>query len=126
MKIQKLIKAKKVILEHIEDKITPKLGYKLMKFCKALDAEEEFFDGKMSEIVAIYCKRNDDGTYVKNENGGIEIMDDKLDECHKAIDELNSVEVEKPNFFFTVDELSELKLSISDLLYLEDFIEEEH
>lgn len=124
MKIHQIMKAKRAILEHIEDKLTPKLGYKLMKFCKAMDAEEEFFDGRMSEIVAMYCKRDENGSYVRNENGGYEIVDDKVDECNKAVDELNSVEVEKPNFTFTIEELSELKLSVADLIYLEDFIEE--
>lgn len=124
MNIQRIMKAKRVILEHIEDKITPKLGYKLMKFCKAMDAEEEFFDGRMAEILANYCKKNGDGTYVRNENGGFEIREDKIDECNTAVNELNSVEVEKPDFTFTIEELSELKLSVADLIYLEDFIKE--
>ena len=47
MKIQKIIKAKQVIAEHIEEKITPKLGYKLLKLCKAIETEEEFFNKRM-------------------------------------------------------------------------------
>ena len=124
MKIQKVIKAKQVISEHIEEKITPKLGYKLLKLCKAIETEEEFFNKRMSKIVADYCKKNEDGTYVKNENGGIEIIEAEVENCNKAIDELYAVEVAMPDITFTIEELGELKLSVADLIYLEDFIKE--
>ncbi len=122
MNIQKLLKTKKVVLGFMEEKLSPKLGYKMLKFCKAIDTEEEFFNGRMMEIVAKYCKKNENGSYERTENGGIAIQEDKRDDCNKAVEELNSLEVEKPNFTFTIEELSELKLSVADLIYLDEFI----
>ena len=124
MNIQKLLKAKKVIANFAEEKISPKLGYKFLKFCKAIDAEEEFFNERMNELVETYCKKNDDGSYVRTNDGGLCIYDDKIEECNKAVKELNALEVDKPTFIFTIAELEELKLSVADLMCLDDFIEE--
>lgn len=124
MEINKLLKIKEIIDKYAHDKISVKLGYKFMKFCKSIEIEEAFFNERMVEIVSAYCKKDGHGTYIRTETGGIEIIEDKIDECNKALEELNSLEVKKPDFVFTLDELEELKLSISDLAILDDFIVE--
>ena len=124
MKLQKIIKAKQVIMEHATEKVAPALGYKLLKLCKAIETEEEFFNKKMADIIETYCKKNEDGSYVENQKGGLEIKDGKIDECNEAIKELNAVEVDIPDITFTIEELSELKLSVTDLMWIDDFIKE--
>ena len=52
-------------------------------------------------------------------------MESAEDECNKAFAELDAVEVEAPSTLFTLDELSEIKLSVEDMVALSPFITEE-
>lgn len=124
MNILTLINATKVFNQIVQEKISPKLAYKILKLCKGAAEEEQFYDKKRSEIIQEYAVKDVDGKVAVSEDGMITIMPDKIPEAEKALQELNTIEVEVPNIKFTLDELEELKLSVSDMFALEAFIEE--
>ena len=124
MNIQKLIQAKGVFSPLIRQKLSPKLSYKLLKFIRSIEAEEEFYNSKLREIINEYCKKDDEGKFVI-ENGEVVFIEDTESEGRKSIEELNNTEVESPNISFTLDELQDVALSVVDIAKIEDFIKEE-
>ena len=124
MNIQKLIQAKGVFAPLIRQKLSPKLSYKLLKFIRSIEAEEEFYNSKLREIINEYCKKDDEGKFVI-ENGEVVFIEDTESEGRKSIEELNNTEVESPNISFTLDELQDVALSVVDIAKIEDFIKEE-
>lgn len=123
MIIKQLIGAKRVIMSLIEEKISPKLSYKLMKFIGKIEVEEKFYNTKCEELIQKYGERDEKNKLIYLETG-VKIKKDKLLEFQSELDELDKVEVEKPDTVFTLDELDELKLSVADMYFLQDFIVE--
>ena len=121
MQIGTLIKTKNVLVQFFTEKLTPKLSYKLMKFISKIETEEKFFNEKMREIIDKYGEKDEKGKLIPMDNG-IKLKDGTAFECNKEIAELESIEVEAPNITFTLDELSEIKLSVQDMFLLSEFI----
>lgn len=124
MQIIKLIQAKNVLAPVFQEKLSPKLSYKLMKFLNKINVEERFYGEKMREIIAQYCEKDNDGKYIQTDVG-LQIKNGCIDECNQAISELDLTEVDVPDIAFTIDELSEIKLSVNDMMALSPFITEE-
>ena len=124
MKIELLINANLTLKQFGDVKLSPRLAYKIMKFCVTARSDEEFYNAKKNEIINAYAIKDGNGNVIITDDGMINIMPDKISEANYALQELNNVEVEAPNVRFTIDELAELKLSVSDMFALDPFIEE--
>ena len=123
MKVKQLIEAKKVILPLIQEKLSPKLSYKLMKFVKKIEVEEDFYNKQIGELIDKYGERHSDNNLIYTDNG-VKIQNDKISNCNAELQEVDNVEVDAPDLSFTLDELSEIKLSVRDMFFLQDFIKE--
>lgn len=122
MELNILLKARNILIEHQDDKVSATLAYKIMKFVKTSDNEEEFYRTKLQEIIGEYGEKNEDGKPAFDEMGNVKVISDKIQECREAIDKLEMTDVTAPTVEFKVDELSELKLSARDMLILDSFI----
>lgn len=123
MKIINLIKAKEIFAPHFQEKLSPSLSYKIYKLCKFAEQEEEFYKQKMREIVIEYAERDENGGFI-NINGQIKLIDETASEAKHKATELEAIDVEAPSVKFTLDELSEIKLSVMDIAAIDGFIEE--
>jgi hypothetical protein len=124
MNILTLMNAAKVFNQVAQTKISSKLAYKIMKLCKSIAVEEEFYNNKRNEIINEYATKDENGQVVVSKDGMITIEPDKIDEANAAVAELNNIEVDMPNVRFRLEELEELKLSVADMFVLDAFIEE--
>ena len=123
MEIIKIIQAKDVFAPHFQEKLSPSLSYKIYKLCKFAEQEETFYSQKKRELIEEYAQRNEKGEIVQN-NGMISLIPDRIAEARSAFAQLDAIDVETPNVRFTLDELSEIKLSVADIVALDGFIEE--
>ena len=123
MKLIRIINAKKIFAPHFQEKLSPSLSYKIYKFCKCAEQEEEFYNQKLREIVAEYAERDENGDFI-NINGQIKLIEATAAEAKQRVADLEAIDVEAPNIKFTLDELSEIKLSVMDIAAIDGFIEE--
>ena len=100
-------------------------AYKLNKIKKAVEKEGEFYTEKFQEIVDTYAKKDDDGNLVYSEDGTqIMIQDGMVEECNKALADLQELEVEIENYNLTLDDLGEnLECTPEELEALMPFME---
>lgn len=83
-------------------------AYKLNKIRKSLDKEGDFYNEKFQEIVEKYSRKDENGEIVFNEDGSqIMIQEDLINECDKALTDLQALEIEVDNFNLTIDDLGE-------------------
>ena len=83
-------------------------AYKLNKIRKAVEKESEFYSEKFQEIVNTYAKTDENGQIIFSEDGSqIMIKDGMIEECNKALEDLQSLEVEIDNYNLTIDDLGE-------------------
>lgn len=83
-------------------------AYKINKIRKAMEKEADFYSVKFQEIIDTYAKKDEEGNIVFSDNGEqIVIQDGKVEECNKALEELQKLEVETDNYNLTIDDLGE-------------------
>lgn len=83
-------------------------AYKLNKIKKAVEKENEFYIEKFQEIVNKYAKTDENGNLVYSDDGNqIMIKDGMVDECNKALDDLQNLEVQIENYGLTLEDLGD-------------------
>ena len=85
--------------------------------------EQTFIQEQQQKIAEKYAQRDEKGNLIlTDDKTDILVEPSKMNECKKALRELVEIEVELPDYSFTLDELEPLKLSINDLQPLMNFI----
>lgn len=102
-----------------------KAAYKLNKIRKAVEKEGEFYSEKFQEILNNYAKKDEKGELVFSEDGDqIMIKDDMIDECNKALTDLQNLEVQIENYGLSIDDFGEdLECTPDQLSALMPFME---
>ena len=102
-----------------------KAAYKLNKIRKAVEKEGEFYSEKFQEILNDYAKKDENGELIFNEDGDqIMIKDDMIDECNKALTDLQNLEVQIENYGLSIDDFGEnLECTPDQLAALIPFME---
>lgn len=95
--------------DFLSSKVIPlKIAYKLNKLKKAVETEAEFYGGKFQEIIDTYAKKDENGNVVFSEDGDqIMIAEGKIEDCNKALDDLQNLEVEIDNCNLTIDDFGD-------------------
>lgn len=125
MELGKIIKARAVFLRHSDEKLSPALSWKIFRFVKATGENELiFYEKRMMGLIDKYARRGEDGKPILDNAGNLKITEDKRGEFLKEVDGLDGVQVQAPPFKFSISELGEIKLSVSDMSALYDLIEE--
>lgn len=125
MKLIDKVAANRALMEHINDKLSVFVAYKLMKLLKSLEEDVTFYRTKMSEIIDEYSEKDPNGQALQSQNGGVIIQNGKVDECNAKIKELEEMPVEdKGDIKFTLEELAPINFSINELLSLECYIQQ--
>jgi hypothetical protein len=124
MNIITLLDAAKIFVQFAQMKISSKLAYKIMKFQKSVEVEEDFYNKRRVEIINTYAEKDDAGNPIVNDDRTVKIIADKTQEAYRVMQELNNTEVDVPNVKFTLAELEGLELSVAEMYVLDAFIEE--
>lgn len=121
MKLDNLIQARKTLMSYIDEKISARLAYKMMKLIKLTSDDATFYDDKIKEIIMKYAERDENNEVIADGNN-IKLVRGSGEDCQKEINEILEIEVEKPKIVFYLKEFDELKLSAAEMFALDEFI----
>lgn len=121
MKLKELIAVRKLIVKHKDDAMPSCVAYKLMKIMKASDSDEAFYNEKIRQMLDQYSLKDEEGKS-KMVDGDIAIEPAKMAEFNQKILEVQDIEVETPNVQLSIDELESVRLTVSELYTLDEFI----
>lgn len=112
----------------LKDKIIPiQLAYSLTLLNEKNKTNYNFWQEEFNKILNLYCEKNEDGTIkMSNDQSSFIIIKDKIEECQKAIMELNNTEVEIEKIKIKnkdFEKLNEVNLKFGDLEILLKFLE---
>ena len=123
MKLNDLLKARTIILNHKNEKMPSRLAYKFMKLLKASDNEDAFYNEKIKALIEEHCVKGEDGR-PKTVDGGIKIETAHIADYNKSVIELLDTEVEIPTIRFTLADIEMLSFDVEEMFFLDAFIEE--
>jgi len=133
MKLIEIINARRAIFSIINkntdkeqgiDNIPFALKYKLVKFIRDTDGDEEFFQNQFNGLIEKYSEKDENGNPVQN-GDGYKVQESLIDECAKKMEELKNIRNEKGKKFLTISELENLQIGYSETSALYPFIKEE-
>lgn len=113
--LNSLINSKKDIVFNINTQ------YKLIKIKQRLEEEIQIYNEQLASLVT-YCEKDSEGNLIQNKDGGVQIKEDMIDKCATLVEEINSLKITLPDIYFSLDELQDLKLTLSELELLDPFI----
>ena len=103
--------------------IPVQLAWKLKGLAKFLESQNQAYEEMRNELLKKHGRKDDKGELLMAENGQVEFDEGKRDAFIKEHQELLNQEVEVKDKI-KLSDLSSVRLSASDLLVLEDLIQE--
>lgn len=124
MKMYEILELPK-FYESIKDtKLPLKTTYKFTKLLKQAEEELAFYQTRFHEIIETYGVKENGQYKMTTDGSSVVIVSGKESECNKEIYELRNLDIEIPNIKFSIDELSALDVTISELSCLMTLIED--
>ena len=116
------------VYNNLKEKVIPiQLAYSLTLLNEKNITNYNFWQEEFNKILNLYCEKNEDGTIkMSNDQSSFIIIKDKIEECQKAIMELNNTEVEIEKVKIKTkdfEKLNESNLKFGDLEVLLKFLE---
>lgn len=106
-------------------KLPLKISYKLARLSKAAENELEFYQTKFQEYLQLYALTDAEGNFVPTADGrGVRLIPGQERECQKAITELENLEIEIPDLYFSLDDFEEISLTPQEFEIILPFIQE--
>lgn len=124
MKLENLLKIRKVLTDHSKEKIPVQIAYKIMRVLKTTEKEQNFYDDKFKEIISEYSLKDENGDY-KTKDGNILIIPSKIKECNAAMEELRNTEVEGIDIKIDLNDISCFQMTVEEMSILEEIIKTE-
>lgn len=111
--------------ESIKDtKLPLKTTYKFTKLLKQAEEELAFYQTKFNEIISEYGVKENGQYKLTADGSSVVIIPGKENDCNEKVYELRNLDVEIPGIKFSIDELSALDVTISELSCLMSLIED--
>ena len=114
--------------KQIKDRQLPiKISYRFSRINTSIAQEMEFYRSHLQQILDKYAIKDSDGKPELTEDGrGVKLSPGTELDCEKEISELLDTEIDLPEIKFTIDELSNAKLTLSpeDIKLLMPFLTE--
>lgn len=111
-----------VLVKLFKTEVPVKTAYKLGKIQKLLAEENARYDELRQEIVKKYGEKDDKGELKVDELGNIRIEEKSTEKFMNEMRDLISIEFDTPKV--SMNDLGELQLSSTELLMLEDLLED--
>lgn len=98
--------------------------YKFLKLKKSIEEEIEIYRIQYASLLDQFCEKDEDGNLITDGANGYKVDPKKMPEIEKAVTEIQEVEIQVPDIYFSLDELEDLGLTFYELNVLEPFIKE--
>jgi len=114
----------KPLYEKIKSQTLPiQLTYKMSKFFKGLDSDFDFYAQELKKLLDQYSEKDSSGAIMRD-GENIRLKQSTLNEFNEAFNRLSNLEVDVPDVKFTVDELTDIKLTVEDFNAFLPFIDD--
>lgn len=110
-----------IIAKNAQKHFNIQTQYKFLKLKQAIEKEDEIYREQII-LLRDYCEVDENGEYIRDQQGGIKIKEDKKVECNQLLNEINQVQIQLPDIYFSLDELEPLELTLNELELLSIFL----
>lgn len=95
--------------------------YKLLKILECTENENNIYEKQILQLMN-YLERDENNQLIQNDKKGYLIKPEYFDKCNQILQDINNVQIQVPDIYFSLEELEELKLTLSELKFLMPFV----
>ena len=107
------------IIEKIKNKIfNVYTQYNFLKLQEYINKEKEIYIKQQASLVEKFGQKNENGEVVIKEDGTVKIKKENVQECEKLLKDINELQIQIPDIYFSLDELQNLEMTFSELSLL--------
>ena len=104
-------------------KLPIKTLFKLTTLGKAIDEKLTFYNEQFQEIIKEYALFDENGNVIQTEDGnGIRVKEGKELECVNKVNELQMLDVERPEVKFDIEEFGDISMSLEIFSVITPFL----
>lgn len=102
-----------------DQKLPIKTTYKLSKLARKVEEETSFYFSELNKILEEYAQKKDGQYIFLGDGSSIAIIKGKEEECSNRMSELQNLEIQIPDIYFTIEEIEKLDITLSqfDLIF---------
>lgn len=124
IKRYKLSSLEKIFNKLLSQTFAIQTQYKFLKLKNSIKEELEIYHIQYASLLDRFCEKDEEGNLITNGADGYKVDPKKMPELEKAVTEIQEVEIQIPDIYFSLDELEDLGLTFYELNVLEPFIKE--
>lgn len=111
IKFNELIKIREILAKLSKNKFSIKVSYEIAKFLRNTDNDAAFYSEKLKEIISQY--RDPDAAA-----GAVQILPEKIDECNRALSELENYTVKVEKILLDVGIIPDTEITPEEMYWL--------
>lgn len=97
--------------------------YKILKILGVIEQEYNIYQKQILQLLE-YVEKDENNNLIMNDNSGYLVKSEYKEQCNKILQDINAIQIQIPDTYFSLEELQELELSLSELNLLMPFIKE--
>lgn len=97
--------------------------YKILKILGVIEQEYNIYQKQILQLLE-YVEKDEHNNLIMNDNSGYLVKPEYKEQCNKILQDINAIQIQIPDTYFSLEELQELELSLSELNLLMPFIKE--
>lgn len=106
-------------------KLPFKTSYRLTLLSQEIEKHITYYQEQFRNLLNEYGQKDDNGNLVPTQDGqGIRLVEDKIEEAYKKINELRILDVELPDYTFSADDFDKIELPPEEMVVILPFVKE--
>jgi hypothetical protein len=106
-------------------KLPFKTSYRLTLLAQEIEKHINFYQSEFNNLLMEYGKKDSNGNLIPTQDKqGIILLEEKKEEAYAQLNELQLLEAELPEVWFSVDEFDGIELSPEEMIAIMPFIKE--
>lgn len=123
MTVNDLLNVIPVLRELLNKPFKGSTAFKLARLMRELDRETTLFEEARQKLAEKYGKRDENGLLIFNEDGNIQLQEDKLAECNEEMLSLLNTSIEINADKIPMDAFAEVEIAPAQVIAIDTLVE---
>ena len=125
MKLYQVIDFPTVFAKIKNQKLPFKTSYQLTMLAREIEKHHAYYQEQFQSLLLEYSVKDENGNPKFTEDGqGILLVEETTDEAYSKLEELRGLDIELPEFKFSIDSFGDIELSPEEMAVLIPFIQD--
>ena len=124
VRLRNIIDGTEVLRKLAGQPLKGRTAFQVSKILKKLEEELNLFNSTRVELIKKYSKVDENNQIIQDENGNVQLQEDKLNDFNNEIAELLNTQIEINSGKIKLVDIEDINFTPAEMMALEELIEE--